>query len=114
MVVGPAEVSIEHLHSGDADAVHPFQVSGDAFLGDVAAHPMPPNTGFCGVRRILEFLFHRSQILRRLGEGAECESEEGDNRDGANKTKDPHAASLADLDGARTFKPAANLLSIEN
>src|SRR6185437_203006 len=46
--------SIEGLKPGDTDAVHPVKIKLDAFLGDVAVHPMPPHARTRGCRRRLE------------------------------------------------------------
>ena len=45
---------IETLEATDADALHPFQIRLDPFLGDVAAHPVPPDSRFSSVRGIHE------------------------------------------------------------
>ena len=57
-ISGYAEVSIEHLHSADADAVHPFKISSDSLFADIPAHPMPPDSRFCRFRGILEVFLH--------------------------------------------------------
>ena len=38
----------------EADAVHPLEVEFDAFFRDVPIHPMPPNAGLGGLRRIFK------------------------------------------------------------
>src|SRR6202011_5331058 len=40
-VLGYTKVSIEHLHSANADAVHPLKIGGDPLFAHVTAHPMP-------------------------------------------------------------------------
>ncbi len=46
------EARVEVLEPGDAGALHPLEVGLDARLGDVAAHPVPPDArlGACGRR----------------------------------------------------------------
>ena len=48
---------VSQLHAADADALHPLQVFGDAFLGDVAAGPVPPGPRLGRIRRVPETLF---------------------------------------------------------
>jgi hypothetical protein len=59
--------------------VHPFKVELDAFLGDVAVHPVPPDTRAGTGRRIFEAGFEgigaglrRGSEREGCGEG-ECE-----------------------------------------
>src|SRR5581483_6403297 len=48
------EGRIEILETGNADAVHPFEIELDAFFGDVAVHPVPPDTWPRGLGGILK------------------------------------------------------------
>ena len=51
-----------HVHDGraaEADLLHRFEVGGDAGLGDVAIHPMPPGLRLGGIRRIEKPRFQR-------------------------------------------------------
>ncbi len=69
-----AHVAIEHLHSTNADAVHPLEVSGDAGFGDIAAHPVPPGARLGAVRRRAELLFERRRC--RLGVSERIDGDE--------------------------------------
>jgi len=51
------QIAIEHLHAGDVDALHPFQVGGDTFFRHVAIQPMPPDARLGGIRRIAKAVF---------------------------------------------------------
>ena len=53
----PGRANIRHAKdrgSADAGALELLQVAGDALLGDIAAHPMPPHARLGRLRRILE------------------------------------------------------------
>src|SRR6185369_1519551 len=50
---------IEVLETGNSHSVHPLKIELDAFLGNVAIHPMPPDSRFGGVRRVLKALLQR-------------------------------------------------------
>src|SRR5882757_5258210 len=67
------EVTVEHLHARDSRALHPFQVCGNALLGDIAIHPVPPGARLSGVRRILEAAQKRIiiHVLRENPRGQE-------------------------------------------
>jgi len=52
--LGRVESRVEILEAGDAGPLHPFEVGLDARLGDVAAHPMPPDARLGARRRVLE------------------------------------------------------------
>src|ERR1700733_9662613 len=79
-----SQVAVEHLHAGDAHAVHPLYVRSDAFFCDVSIHPMPPNAWLGRVRRLLEVALQiLSRAPRILSRGREaqtyqhhCESKE--------------------------------------
>src|ERR1700753_3376647 len=43
--------------------MHPFQVQLDAYLGDVAVHPVPPDAGLSARRRIFETAHQRVATL---------------------------------------------------
>ena len=61
-----------HVHDGraaQADLLHRFEVGGDADLGDVAIHPMPPRLRLGGIRRGEKTGFKRVGRCRRNGEG---------------------------------------------
>jgi hypothetical protein len=62
-------VSVEILEAAEADAVHPFEVELDAFFGDVAVHPVPPNSRLGRIGRTLESFFQRR---RRILRGTRC------------------------------------------
>ena len=62
-----ALADVGHLRAADADAFHPFQVFGDAFLGDIAAGPVPPDARLGRVGRVFETLFEG--VARVLGGG---------------------------------------------
>src|ERR1039457_7228950 len=53
------------LEAADAHALHPFQVELDAFLGDVAVHPVPPDARFGALGWVLEASLERvARVLR--------------------------------------------------
>ena len=51
---GCMEGGVEELYAAEAYAVHPLEVGTDAFFGDVAVHPVPPDVRTGGRRRIFE------------------------------------------------------------
>ena len=53
--------------------VHPFEIERDAFLRDVAVHPVPPHARAGGVRRIHETSIERvHRARRRVLRGSRC------------------------------------------
>ena len=62
------EGSVKILEPAEADAMHPLQVELDALPGDVAVHPVPPNSRPRALGWILKTAFER--IGRALGECA--------------------------------------------
>ena len=50
---------VENRRPADAGRLHGFEILGDAFLREVRAHPMPPDVGAGGDRRIAEGVFQR-------------------------------------------------------
>ena len=57
------QCGVEILKARQSHAVHPVQVQLDAFLGDVAVHPVPPHAWAGALRRILK------SALQRIGRG---------------------------------------------
>jgi hypothetical protein len=57
------QAGVEIGETADAGALHPFQILADAFLRDVAVHPVPPDTRAGALRRFLEAF--RQRIVRR-------------------------------------------------
>ena len=45
--LGRLQRSIKVLEARDSYPVHPFKIELDAFLGDIAIHPVPPNPRAC-------------------------------------------------------------------
>jgi hypothetical protein len=48
------ERGIEVLQAANANPVHPLKIQSDAFLGNVAVHPVPPDARSCRRWRILK------------------------------------------------------------
>ena len=71
------EGRVEILEAADADSMHPFEIELDAFLGDVAVHPVPPDARLRGGRRTLKILEER--VLRLLRDREGCDGK--DDRD---------------------------------
>ena len=44
------------MDSAKTDTVHPFKVFLGSFFGDITVHPVPPDTGSCGLGRVFPTL----------------------------------------------------------
>ena len=75
---GDAVGNIEYLRAADAGAGHGLQVGGDAFLRDVAVHPVPPHVRACGSGRHGEPVKQRVAAKGRCREG--CGQRGGERR----------------------------------
>ncbi len=84
------ERGVEVLEAAEPDPLHPLEVAPDAFLRDVAVHPVPPHAGSCGRWRRHESLVERvgrRGFRERRGRGgglrrlAVCRSRSGDERE---------------------------------
>ena len=59
------QTRVKVLKASNSNPLHPFQVGLDAFLCDVAAHPVPPDARLCAIRRVLETSQERiARVLR--------------------------------------------------
>jgi hypothetical protein len=48
------ECSVEVVKSAYPNAIHPFKVELNSFLGNIAVHPMPPHARLGRIRRVLK------------------------------------------------------------
>src|ERR1035438_1666463 len=69
------ECCVEVLEAADAHPLHPFQVELDAFLGDVAVHPVPPDARFGALGWVLEA--PRERVARVLRGDNPCPHQRG-------------------------------------
>ena len=88
--LGRVEPGVEVLEAGDAGARHPFEVGFDAFLGDVAAHPVPPDARLGARGRRLESL--RQGIFRALSKN-----------DPRGRERSDHSGEADPADSGRSF-----------
>ena len=70
-----AGVDVGQLKTGNAGALHPLEIFGDPFFGDVAPGPVPPGSWFSRFEWLFETLFERIGS-GALSSGAGAHSEE--------------------------------------
>ena len=70
-----ASVHVGELEPRDADALHPLEILGDPFLGDVALRPVPPGARPRACRRIPEADLERVAGALRRGDAERSDDE---------------------------------------
>src|SRR6185437_6120654 len=75
------QCSVEGLEAPQANPMHPFQIKLNAFLSDVAVHPMPPDTRPGTFRGMLKSASQRVHGILRCGDAETQDSATAHHKD---------------------------------